>query len=155
MYLQRCIATGLLAIAVAGPPAAFAAYPVASNFLIYPGYVLSAHQHAAPAGTAAPELPAATAADAATGPGATDGGGFGEPASPETLDATRGGDGGIASDTRLDGTVSGNSATHVITGANVIQTGSFANTTGVPIVIQNSGANVLIQNATVINLQVK
>lgn len=154
MYLQRCIATGLLAIAVAGPPVASAAYPVASAFLIYPGDVLSP-RHEARAGTAMPDLPAATAADTATSAGTSEPGGFGQPVSPETLDATRGGDGGIASDTRLDGTVSGNSATHVITGGNVIQSGSFANTTGVPIVIQNSGANVLIQNATVINLQVK
>jgi hypothetical protein len=37
----------------------------------------------------------------------------------------------------------------------VIQGGSFANMSGIPIVVQNSGANVLIQNATVINLQLK
>jgi hypothetical protein len=159
MYLQRCIATGLLAAVVAGSPAAFAAYPVATNFLVYPGYVLFAHQEALPGASAAPVRPAALAdgaappADATTG--AAEAGSFGEAAPAQTLDAIRGGDGSIASDTRLDGTVSGNSATHVITGANIIQSGSFANANGVPIVIQNSGANVLIQNATVINLQVK
>jgi len=31
--------------------------------------------------------------------------------------------------------------------------GSFINASGIPTVIQNSGANVLIQNATIINIQ--
>jgi hypothetical protein len=42
-----------------------------------------------------------------------------------------------------------------MTGANTIDAGSFANMSGIPVVIQNSGANVLIQNATIINLQLK
>ena len=58
-------------------------------------------------------------------------------------------------DTTLSGTVSGNSAINVLTGSNVIQGGSFANMSGIPIIVQNTGANVLIQNATVINLQLK
>jgi hypothetical protein len=79
--------------------------------------------------------------------------GFGIAASSELLERARGGSDSIASNTRLNGTVSGNAATDVNTGSNVIQASSFANVTGIPIVIQNSGANVLIQNATVINLQ--
>lgn len=55
----------------------------------------------------------------------------------------------------LGGTVSSNSATNVATGANTITAGSFANMSGLPVVIQNTGANVLIQNATVINLQLR
>jgi hypothetical protein len=51
--------------------------------------------------------------------------------------------------------VANNSATNVVTGSNVIDAGSFANMSGIPVVIQNSGANVLIQNATIINLQFK
>lgn len=81
--------------------------------------------------------------------------GFGPSAAPSQLAQARGGDGGIASDTTLGGVVSGNSATNVITGANSIQASSFAGASGIPIVIQNTGANVLIQNATVINLQLK
>ena len=38
---------------------------------------------------------------------------------------------------------------------NSIDGGALANASGVPIVIQNSGANVLIQNATIINLQMR
>lgn len=55
----------------------------------------------------------------------------------------------------LGAVVTGNSATNVTTGANIITNGAFANMSGLPVVIQNSGANVLIQNATVINLQLR
>ncbi|MBC7505836.1 MAG: hypothetical protein H7267_08965 [Sandarakinorhabdus sp.] len=81
--------------------------------------------------------------------------GLGQPATGGELERLRGGDGGSASSATLDGVVSGNSATNVITGGNAIVAGSFAGATGIPIVIQNSGANVLIQNATIINLQFK
>lgn len=74
-------------------------------------------------------------------------------ATPATLEQMRGGTDSITSNTQLRGTTDGNSATNVVTGNNMIQTGSFANAAGVPVVIQNSGANVLIQNATVVNLQ--
>ena len=76
-------------------------------------------------------------------------------ASAEVLGSARGGSDAIASDTRVQGGVNGNAATNVNSGANLIQSGSFANSAGIPVVIQNSGANVLIQNATVINLQFK
>jgi len=59
----------------------------------------------------------------------------------------------IIQDTKLNGDVANNSAFNVQTGSNTIDSGSFANMSGIPVVIQNSGANVLIQNATVINLQ--
>ena len=59
----------------------------------------------------------------------------------------------VLNDTRLNGDVANNSAVNVNTGSNTIDAGSFANMSGIPVVIQNSGANVLIQNATVINLQ--
>jgi hypothetical protein len=76
-------------------------------------------------------------------------------ASASTLEQARGGADVISNEARLSGVVSNNSATQVTTGANIIQSNSFANASGIPVVIQNSGANVLIQNATVINLQLK
>lgn len=76
---------------------------------------------------------------------------FGTPVPAARLEGARGG--AIASDTALGGTVGANNASQVVTGANTISTGSFAGASGIPIVIQNTGANVLIQNATVINLQ--
>ena len=54
---------------------------------------------------------------------------------------------------QLAGTTSGNSATQVVTGSNAISAGSFANMSGLPVVIQNSGANVLIQNAVIVHVQ--
>jgi hypothetical protein len=117
-------------------------------------------------------LPPATAAPAASGPGDTETHAArqaSEPApapgpapalsarfrlaTPATLEQMRGGTDSITINTQLRGTTDGNSATNVVTGSNMIQTGSFANAAGVPVVIQNSGANVLIQNATVVNLQ--
>jgi hypothetical protein len=70
-----------------------------------------------------------------------------------TLAHERGREDTVRQDTRLNGDVANNSAVNVQTGSNSIDTGSFANMSGIPVVIQNSGANVLIQNATVINLQ--
>jgi hypothetical protein len=79
---------------------------------------------------------------------------FGPAADIAKLDASRGG-AETKTDVKLDGVVTGNSATNVNTGGNVIDAGSFANMSGIPVVIQNSGANVLIQSSTVINVQFK
>jgi hypothetical protein len=79
---------------------------------------------------------------------------FGAPADLGKLEQSRGGT-DVHNDMKLDGMVSGNSAINVVTGANSIDTGAFANMSGIPVVIQNSGANVLIQNATIVNLQFK
>lgn len=70
-----------------------------------------------------------------------------------TLDAQRGGTDTVNNNMQLNGGVTDNVANHVVTGSNSIDAGSFANMSGIPTVIQNSGANVLIQNATIINLQ--
>jgi len=67
----------------------------------------------------------------------------------------RGGSDIITTEATLGGTVGYNTANNVTTGMNVIDNGSFAHSSGLPVVIQNSGANVLIQNATVINLQLQ
>jgi hypothetical protein len=80
---------------------------------------------------------------------------FGPVAETAKLEQSRGGAAEPKSEMNLDGAVTGNSAVNVTTGNNVIDAGSFANMSGIPIVIQNSGANVLIQNATIINLQFK
>ena len=71
------------------------------------------------------------------------------------LEGQRGGTDTTNNDMNLEGRVAGNSAVNVNTGANIIDAGSFANMSGIPVVIQNSGANVLIQTATIINLQMK
>lgn len=146
MYLKRCIAGWLGAAVLAVPACAWAGEPAPEQ------------RAGADAGKAAPgadaprpaDLGAAGAATSAATPQPNPGGA----ASPGELDGMRGAGAGSA-DATLSGTLAGNAAAQVATGSNVIQSGSFANASGLPVVIQNSGANVLIQNATVINLELK
>lgn len=56
---------------------------------------------------------------------------------------------------QLKGVVADNRAVNVTTGSNLITEGSFSGASGVPMVVQNSGNNVLIQSATILNIQVK
>jgi hypothetical protein len=79
----------------------------------------------------------------------------GGPLGDTRLEELRGGTETPWSDMRLNGSVGGNSAVHVVTGANSITDGAFSNASGLPMVIQNSGANVLIQNATIVNVQIR
>ncbi|MES2163960.1 MAG: hypothetical protein V4476_22605 [Pseudomonadota bacterium] len=71
------------------------------------------------------------------------------------LAGKRAGADAVNNDMQLNGAVNGNTAVNVYTGANAISSGSFSNASGLPVAIQNSGANVLIQNATIINIQMK
>ena len=77
-----------------------------------------------------------------------------KPISAAALGAKRGGD-RVFNDAQLKGVVSDNQATNVSTGMNVISDGAFAGSSGLSTVIQNSGNNVLIQNATIVNVQLK
>ncbi|SFM52121.1 hypothetical protein [Rugamonas rubra] len=74
---------------------------------------------------------------------------------PERLERMRGGADAVWNDMKLSGAVSGNTAVNVATGSNIITNGSFGGASGLPIAIQNSGANVLIQNATIVNVQLR
>ncbi len=53
----------------------------------------------------------------------------------------------------VDGQLYNNEAVSNVTGSNFVTDGSFAGMSGFSTVIQNSGNNVLIQSATVLNLQ--
>ena len=75
------------------------------------------------------------------------------PVDPDKLSGYRGGTDMVRNDMTLNGTTADNSARNVNTGDNTISAGSFANMNGLPVVIQNSGANVLIQNAVILHLQ--
>ena len=81
--------------------------------------------------------------------------GWGKTTGAEELGGLRGGADIVTTEATLGGTVGYNTANNVTTGFNIIDNGSFANSSGLPVVIQNSGANVLIQSATVINLQLQ
>lgn len=61
----------------------------------------------------------------------------------------------VVNEMRLRGIVADNEARNLMTGNNTISGGAFDGAAGLPMVIQNSGNNVLIQNATIVNVQVK
>jgi hypothetical protein len=79
----------------------------------------------------------------------------------EQLDQSRGGTDTTTNNTTItntndvNGNVSNNSATNVVSGNNSIDGGAFNGANGFPMVIQNSGSNVLIQNSTIITLELK
>lgn len=79
--------------------------------------------------------------------------GLGLPLKADRLVALRGGFEVVRNDMQLAGSVTGNTAADVSSGSNFIGGGAFAHASGLPTVIQNTGSNVLIQNATVINVQ--
>jgi hypothetical protein len=83
--------------------------------------------------------------------------GMGPSIAPESLDQYRGGSSvsvnSIKSEAVSNGLLQDATATNVATGNNIIADGAFSNAYGLPIVIQNSGANVLIQNSTIVNVQ--
>jgi hypothetical protein len=70
-----------------------------------------------------------------------------------TLDTYRGGSTQVRNDMALTGTTADNTAQNVSTGNNAISAGAFSNMNGIPVVVQNSGANVLIQNAVIVHVQ--
>ena len=109
----------------------------------------------------APLVPAAAPSRPALLPAAivitaADPAGFDAAAVPAAkLAGKRAGADAVNNDMQLNGAVSGNTAVNVYTGANAISSGSFSNASGLPVAIQNSGANVLIQNATIINVRMQ
>ena len=78
--------------------------------------------------------------------------GLGPSIGAESLDQYRGGT-AISSEAVSNGLLQDATATNVATGNNSIAGGAFSNAFGLPIVIQNSGANVLIQNSTIVNVE--
>ena len=71
----------------------------------------------------------------------------------DRLSVMRGGD---ASQTEnlidVDGSVDDNTAHHITSGSNSIADGAFSNASGINTVIQNTGSNVLIQNAMIVTV---
>ncbi|QID19707.1 hypothetical protein G3580_03705 [Nitrogeniibacter mangrovi] len=74
--------------------------------------------------------------------------------SPDALAAQRGGTETL-SDMKLGGVVANNQASDLVTGHNIVSDGSLTGNAGFATVVQNTGNNVLIQNATIINLQLQ
>src|SRR5690554_1248497 len=81
--------------------------------------------------------------------------GFGQAVDEPALELMRGGDATITTVVDVDnrGQVDGNTAVGTVGGPNTVTGGAFGNAAGINTVIQNSGANVLIQNGTAVNVQ--
>ena len=77
-----------------------------------------------------------------------------KPIDSTSLAKRRGGAEGI-SEMHPKGVVADNRAVNVSTGNNVISDSAFQGSSGLPMVVQNTGNNVLIQNATIVNVQLK
>ena len=77
---------------------------------------------------------------------------IGAPVDVARLATMRGGEDDHQSNIVVDGTVDGNSADRIVSGNNHVGSGAFDNANGINTVIQNSGTNVLIQNAMVVNV---
>ena len=54
---------------------------------------------------------------------------------------------------QLNGAVSNNQASHTYSGDNSVMGTAFSGSAGLPTVIQNTGNNVLIQNATIVTVR--
>jgi hypothetical protein len=77
------------------------------------------------------------------------------PVAPEQLAALHAGADTVSNELHVNGAVTANSASYISSGANTISSGAFSNASGLPVAIQNSGSNVLIQNATIINIHMQ
>lgn len=73
----------------------------------------------------------------------------------DVLETQRGGADTHLSEIRAVGSVSEVQAYDLVTGHNVVSDGALANTSGMPMLIQNSGNGVLIQNAVILNVEVR
>ena len=80
--------------------------------------------------------------------------------SDASLDEYRGGHtetniNNLTNTNNLDGKLYNNQAFDNVTGSNFVTDGAFSGNSGLSTVVQNSGNNVLIQNATILNLRVQ
>ena len=75
--------------------------------------------------------------------------------SAKALATQRGGQKVTVNVNDLDGKVRDNSAINTVSGNNYITQDAFSHSSGLPVAIQNSGNNVLIQNSFILNLEMK
>ena len=80
---------------------------------------------------------------------------LGSAVSEDTLSANRGGHTEVVNTNNLKAQLYNNQASYNITGTNTVNDGAFTNASGFATVIQNSGNNVIIQNATILNLNLQ
>ena len=75
--------------------------------------------------------------------------------SDKDLGTQRGGQDQFLNDMKLNAQLYNNKAVSNMTGGNFVTQDAFAGTKGFATVIQNSGNNVIIQNATILNLRMQ
>ena len=80
---------------------------------------------------------------------------LGRPALTEATLAGQRGGAAVFNDQQLNATLGSNVAANLGTGTNTLTEGAFGGTSGFPTVIQNTGNNVIIQNSTILNLQLR
>ena len=80
---------------------------------------------------------------------------LGPAVSEGTLSDNRGGHTEVINTNNLDAQLYNNQASYNVTGTNSVNSGAFTNASGIATVIQNSGNNVIIQNATILNLKLQ
>jgi len=80
---------------------------------------------------------------------------FGAAVSDKDLGTQRGGQDQFLNDMKLHAQLYNNKAVSNVTGGNFVTQDAFAGTKGFATVIQNSGNNVIIQNATILNLRMQ
>jgi len=97
------------------------------------------------------ELPIVAAVDRDAIPRGVDG--IGATVDADRLSGLRGGEKSVDNRILVDGRVSDNVAEKIVSGANAVGGGAFGNANGINTVIQNTGSNVLIQNAMIVNVQ--
>jgi hypothetical protein len=146
MQVQKRVS--LLAIPVAIAMHGLTAYAADDAQSLPPVAQAAATDAGVPAGGAESATPATTAAVSQDAQQPS----FGVAMTGDQLDQYRGGD-ALVGMNNLTGTLADNVANKVVTGSNTISDGSFSSSSGLPTVIQNTGANVLIQNATVLNVR--
>lgn len=80
-----------------------------------------------------------------------------ETAAPDELDNASGREGvdmTTLNNMNVRATLSGNQANNTVNGYNIIDHGAFAQASGINSVIQNTGNNVVIQDATIVNVTI-
>jgi len=80
---------------------------------------------------------------------------FGAPLSAQALDKQRGGEELRLNVMDVKANLGENQAINTLNGQNVITGGAFSNASGLPVAVQNSGNNVIIQNSFILNMNVK
>lgn len=80
---------------------------------------------------------------------------LGVPVSAQALAGYRGGHVFQLGEAQLSAQLNDNRATDNLTGTNIVTQQALSGASGIPTVIQNSGNNVIIQNATILNVQMQ